>query len=167
MTAVTGVPFERIYYFWRHSLYVFLQMSLVSRSAECRSDVAPNGIRTHDWPPRIPVRCSMKPSREQVSCLRFFFWALFVTGYFTTAKITFTSRLVNLVPRPLCALIAHAQSARAFQDLKYESFRHQWIPLNSVSEVSMRKQGQRRLQARKVTASACVNISKMHAFPLF
>ena len=52
-------------------------------------------------------------------------------------------------------------------------------PLNSVSKVSMREQGQRRLQARKngpgltrstLAASAFVrlyDISKLHAFPMF
>ena len=35
------------------------------------------------------------------------------------------------------------------RDFKHGTFRDQWIPLNSVSEVSMREQGERRLQARK------------------
>ena len=36
-----------------------------------------------------------------------------------------------------------------FFPLQHEIFRNQWIPLNSVSEVSMRGQGRKRLQATK------------------
>ena len=50
-----------------------------------------------------------------------------------------------------CRSLGHLLSLLLFASVawKYETFRDQWIPLNSVSEVSMREQGQRRLQARK------------------
>ena len=85
------------------------------------------------------------------------------------------TRLRNHSARAASCLI-FSVSPLLTRDFKYETFRDQWIPLNSVSEVSMREQGQRRLQARKECPRTglihnckrvCRNISKKYFFHWF
>ena len=47
------------------------------------------------------------------------------------------------------------------RDFKYETFRDLWIPLNSVSEVSIREQGQRRLPRTDSIHINCKRVCKI------
>ena len=108
------------------------------------------------------LRCRAERARRRIRIsVSFFiyiylFICLFVYWSLVADRVGGAQRRVSIRCRAECAhrivflhLLCFSPLQWLTRDFKYETFRDQWIPLNSESEVSMREQGQRRLQARK------------------